>query len=145
MVKEDTTRKGRREILSALIDKAGKNIPVEGCDIFLFFEGSQEFETFSGSSRTRLANRFQGYLEEGIVDWIISQQHPAVIEDIEYMTNEPGKDERNFVMVPVTLKKEKRAIILLYTSKPKQDFTAKDLDRLSDAADGIARKIGKLK
>ena len=145
MAKEDKTRKGRREILSALTDKAGKYIPVEGCDIFLFFEGSQEFETFSGSSRSRLAARFRGYLEEGIVDWIISQQHPAVIEDLESVTAEPGKDERNYVMVPVALKKEKRAMILLYTSKPKQDFTAKDLDRLSETADGIARKIEKLK
>lgn len=123
----------RPEKLTALIDRAGKIVPVQYADVFCIEEGSDKYQAISGRENERFEESFLNHLEEGIVDWAFAENRPVVIEDLEFVGS-PG-DERNFIIIPLHPDPEVNCILMVHTSKPKSSFTNDDLDRLVDVMD----------
>ena len=123
-------------ILSELEKYAGKVIPFEESDIFLFDQNTGKISSISKRAGKKLKQRILGFLEEGIIDWVIEEKRAVVIEDFETIGGESrGGKERNFVLVPLIFRGKKHAVFALYTSKPKHEFTNQDLELLTALAD----------
>jgi len=124
------------EILSALQEYAVKIIPFEESDIFLFDQNTGKISSISKSAGQKLKQEISGFLEEGIIDWVIEEKRAVVIEDFETIGGESREgQERNFVLVPLIFRGKEHAIFALYTSKPKHEFTNQELELLTLLAD----------
>lgn len=131
-----------REILSALQKYAGKIIPFEESDIFLINRNTGRVSSVSKSAGKNLEQKISGFLEEGIIDWVIEEKRAVVIEDFETIGGKSSyEQERNFVLVPLIFRGKEYSIFALYTSKPKQEFTNQDLELLTLLADREATAI----
>jgi len=120
------------EIFSALREAAGKIVPIDEADIYLIDSNSEKFITVSEEKSRWLDNRMVNFLEEGIVDWVIEEEHAVVIDDLEHVTAaEDQDDERNFILIPFLFAGSGRGIFVIYTPKPKRDFTGWDLEQLT--------------
>ena len=117
------------EILAALREIAGKIIPVEECNIFLFEKKTNTVSTITESDGQALMQKVSGYLEEGIIDWVFDEGRAVIIEDFETIGGEQ-KSEKNVVFVPLLLHGNERGMFVLYTPKPKHEFTHQDLELL---------------
>jgi len=125
------TAKTPAEILSALNVLAEKILPITGSDIFVIEPKSGALVSLKKESDIQFFNKIQEYLEEGIIDWIIDEKHPVIIEDLKSSGESPEVNEGNFVFVPFVLEGEVNGIYVVYTSKPKHSFTQNDIELLS--------------
>jgi len=130
------------ELLADVRKKAGKILPVEVCELYVFSEESGNFSALSKKD-TWLNMRFQSFLEEGIVDWVFEEKRSVIIEDLDYVAQDAVQEERNFVIVPLIYRGIKCGIFIIYTPKPKTEFTGSDIERLTEFGDKIAQNLNK--
>jgi len=119
-------------ILKTLTDITKQVLPVIESDIFMFDEKTNDYKSLVFKDRhSPLYNVVKNYIEEGIVNWVIEEKRSVVVSDIETIYNEAESGtERNYVFVPLFVLSEGVGIYVIYTSKPKNEFTKQDLDIL---------------
>jgi len=136
MAREIKKAGSREEILSVLREFAGKIIPVKASSILIAEKEEYRIIKIDKKSDQLLKDDFNSFIEEGIIDWVMEENRPVVIED--YETIGGGFEiieEKNIVLVPLTFQGNKQGVLLLYTSKPKDEFTNRDLELLSALSD----------
>jgi len=119
-----------REILADFMKSAGKIIPLTYGEIYILKEGSEIFSALSGRKNSWFDSCMQKHVEEGIVDWAIAERRPIIIEDLDFVPKDTSEEERNFVIVPLELTGKDRGVFLIYTVKPKNEFTSSDMDKM---------------
>ncbi|KPK90156.1 hypothetical protein AMJ80_08810 [bacterium SM23_31] len=120
------------KIISALQEYAKKIIPFEESDIYLIDRNTGKISSVSKRTGQKMKQKISGFLEEGIIDWIIEEKRAVVIEDFETISGESRQgQERNFVIIPLIFRGKEYAVFVLYTSKPKQEFTNQELELLT--------------
>lgn len=134
------------EILSALRKLKGKIIPVERSNIYLIKKSTAGLLPVFKEKDPELESKVTAYMEEGIIDWIFEEKRVVIIEDLETVGGDKQKtDERNLVVIPLYIKSNKRGLFVLYTSKPKHEFTPHDLESLEQLSGIGVDMIGKYK
>ena len=119
------------EILSALRKLKGNIIPVERSNIYVLKKSSADLLPVFKDKDQVLEDKISAYMEEGIIDWIFEEKRVVIIEDLETVGGDKQNiDERNLVVIPLNLKSDRRGLFVLYTSKPKHEFTTHDLESL---------------
>lgn len=130
-------------ILKTLSDITRQVMPVLESDIFMFDEKANDYKSLIFKDRnSRLYKVVKNYIEEGIVNWVIEEKRSVVVSDIETIYNEGESGmERNYVFVPLFVLSEGVGMYVIYTSKPKSEFTKQDLDILDIIAEQAAIAI----
>ena len=126
-------------IVSTLIELTRQVIPVIESNIFLFEGATNRVLPLSAKGSPRLQQEAQHQIEEGIVDWVISEKKTVVIPDLEYTT--AGSSSRNFVIVPLLVRGQGIGIYLIHTVKSQPDFSNQDLQLLSVLANQAAAGV----
>jgi signal transduction histidine kinase len=126
-------------IVSTLIELTRQVIPVIESNIFLFEGATNRVLPLSAKGSPRLQQEAQHQIEEGIVDWVISEKKTVVIPDLEYTTG--GSSSRNFVIVPLLVRGQGIGIYLIHTVKSQPDFSNQDLQLLSVLANQAAAGV----
>lgn len=142
MAREIKNARNREEIFSVLSEFAGKIIPVKESCILIAEKEEYGIMNIDKKGNRILGDEFKSFVEEGIIDWVMEENRPVVIENFETVgSGFETEKERNIVLVPLTFHGNKRGILLLYTSKQKDEFTNRDLELLSALSDRVELKL----
>ncbi|MCH8285969.1 GAF domain-containing protein [candidate division KSB1 bacterium] len=146
MTKAVQQKDNPKEILSALRNLEGNLIPVERSNIYLLKKNTTGLSPVFEDKDSGLESKLTAYIEEGIIDWIFEENRVVIIEDLDTVGGDKQKtDERNLIIIPLYLKSDDRGLFVLYTSKPKHEFTPHDIESLEKLSDIGIDMIGKNK
>jgi len=128
------------DILIALMDLSRRIIDYESCGVFSCEEEDGELEPMALRGREDLLReRVENQRQEGVIHWVLREQRrPVVIDDMETVDRDGG-EERNFVIIPLSVRGKQIGIYVLHCRK--QDFTAGEIDMLGVLANQTAVAI----
>jgi signal transduction histidine kinase len=118
-----------QDILAALMDLSGRFLPYEGCGVFALGEGGQTLEAMATRGDGRIEERVRAQWEDGIIDWVLRERRPVVIEDMETV-EQPGVEECCTVLTPLSVRGKEVGIYALYCRRPKDEFNSGEMDLL---------------
>ena len=92
-----------------------------------------------------LGQKIESLWEDGIIDWVLRERRPVIIEDMETL-DQPGVEEHTFVMIPLIVRGTQIGIYVLHCKKPRDSFTAGELELLGVLANhaGVAIEHSRL-
>lgn len=125
------------DILKSLMDLSARFLAYDSCGVFLLDPESQELQAVAMRGEERLKEQIQAQWEDGIIDWVLREGRPVVIEDMETV-DQPGVAERSFVLIPLLVRGKQLGIYSLHCRKAKDDFTAGEIDLLGVLANQTA-------
>ena len=130
------------DILDALMDLSNRFVPYETCGMFVLEEEGNKLEV--GASRgmdvPTLQARVQSHWEDGIIDWVMRERRPVVIDDIDVLSRE-SSDPHCFVMIPLIVGGKKVGIFILHCAREKDDFTLGQVQLLDVLANQTAAAV----
>jgi two-component system NtrC family sensor kinase len=129
-------------ILNLLIDLTKQVIPVEESMIFEVGTESSDVKPFLESCTHYMLESCQRLLEEGILDWVISEKKTTVVPDLNALVGEAG--EKNFVVVPLILSNEVIGVYVIRMGKVRKALTDHELMLLGILANQAAVAIENL-
>lgn len=106
--------------------------PSTECNIFLYNKERNKLSPFIQSSHAAFDEIVNQQLEEGILDWVITEKKPVIIPDLS------AYGAMHFVIVPLLVRNEGMGVFILHTSKSQEEFTNHDLQLLSILANSAA-------
>jgi len=127
------------DILDALMNLSSRFVDYESCGVFLV-QDSDRLQAVALRGGERLRDQVNTQWEDGIIDWILREGRPVVIEDMETL-DQPGVDEWSFVVIPLIVRGKQIGIYILHCPKAKDDFTAGEIDLLGVLANQTAIAI----
>ena len=112
----------------------------DSCGVFALDDGSERLTQMSlRSGALDLEPQLQSQWEDGIIDWVLRERRPVIVEDMDTLTRDGG--EGSFVIVPLIVGGKKIGIYALYCRRPKDSFTAGELELLGVLANQTAVAI----
>jgi signal transduction histidine kinase len=118
-----------QDILAALMDLSGRFLPYEGCGVFALGQEGQTLEAMAARGDGRTEERVRAQWEDGIIDWVLRERRPVVIEDMETV-EQPGVEECCTVLAPLSVRGKEIGIYALYCRRPKDEFNSGEMDLL---------------
>jgi signal transduction histidine kinase len=134
-----STAERYEEIMSTLMDLTSKVIPVIECDIFLFEENQNNLQSISSKEDNKLELVAHAQLEEGIIDWVLSEKKVVVIPNLDALMADGT--HRNYVIVPLLLSNRPMGVFIIDTEKRQEEFSNQDLQLLSVLATQAAAGV----
>jgi signal transduction histidine kinase len=130
-----------KDILDSLMDLSKRFIDYESCGAFSLDERNESLKPMSLRDRDgRLEAQVQSQWEDGIIDWVLRERRPVVIDDMDTIDQQEGQ-ECSYVIVPLIVRGEKIGIFTLYCRKAKDTFTAGEIELLGVLANQSAVAI----
>ena len=127
-------------ILEALINLSGRFVDFQSCGVFLLDQEKEELQPVALRGSGQLVEQIKAQWEDGIVDWILREGRPVVIEAIETV-DQPGVAECSFVNIPLLVRGKQIGLYSLYCPRAKDEFTAGEIDLLGVLANQTAVAI----
>ena len=122
-----------KDILDQLMSLSGRVVPFEGAGVFALVEDGARLEAiFLGGDGELLQDRVRTQWEDGIVDWVLREGRPIVIDDPESFAG------HTFVFVPLRVRGKQIGLYALHCTKSKDDYTQSELDILGVLANQAA-------
>ncbi len=112
------------DILDSLMDLSNRFVPYETCGVFVLEEEGNKLDVVAsrGTDVPVLRARVQSHWEDGIIDWVMRERRPVVIDDIDALSRESSQP-RCFVMIPLIVGGKEVGIFILHCAREKDDFT----------------------
>lgn len=129
-----------RDIIAALMDLSGRFVEYASCGVFLWDQTRDELQPVALRGGDQLREQVRSQWEDGIIDWVMREGRPVVIEDMETV-DQPGVVERSFVIIPLRVRGKQLGIYTQYCLKAKDEFTAGEIDLLGVLANQTAIAI----
>ncbi len=125
------------DIIESLMDLSARCMPYESCCVFSLRQEGALLEVLAMRGSGRAEDCARAHWEDGIVDWVLREQRPVVVED---MSTLDGGDGRACCTVLTPLRVRGRCIGLyaLYCLRAKDEFTAAEMELLSVLASQTA-------
>ncbi|HJP34167.1 MAG TPA: HDOD domain-containing protein [Candidatus Latescibacteria bacterium] len=121
------------DILDQLISLSGRVVAYEGAGVFSLVDEDARLEAISLRGEGELLQaRVRTQWEDGIVDWVLREGRPIVIDDLE------SSDGHTFVFVPMRVRGKRIGLYALHCSRPKDDFTQSEIEMLAVLANQAA-------
>lgn len=121
------------DILTQLMNLSGRVVAYDGAGVFSLVEDGARLEAISLHGEGELLQaRVRTQWEDGIVDWVLREGHPIVIDDLE------SADGHTFVFVPLRVGGKKIGLYALHCAKPKDDYTQSEIEMLGVLANQAA-------
>ena len=122
-----------KDILDQLMSLSGRVVPFEGAGVFALVEDGARLEAISlRGDGELLQDRVRTQWENGIVDWVLREGRPIVIDDLESSAG------HTFVFVPIRVRGKQTGLYALHCTKSKDDYTQSELDMLGVLANQAA-------
>ncbi len=128
------------QIVDILANLVSKFIDYEALGIYLFSKAGSKLEPL-GSQPVRLYQAAQSQLEEGIVDWVISERRPVIVPWTESFGTVQKSRNKNLVIVPLIAGEEPLGVALMSTVRSADNFSSQDLKMLYFAVSHSAVSI----
>lgn len=123
-------------IITTLIELTQQVIPVNEAGIFLFDSTAKHLLPLTAHGSQKLVDEAQQQLESGIVDWLFAEKKTVVIPDLSKLIEDGSS--RNYVLVPLILRRQGIGIYLIQTAKKQEEFSHQDVQLLSVLANQAA-------
>lgn len=123
-------------IITTLIELTQQVIPVVEAGIFLFDSSAKHLLPLTAHGSQKLVDEAQQQLESGIVDWLFAEKKTVVIPDLSKLIEDGSS--RNYVLVPLILRRQGIGIFLIHTEKKQEEFSHQDVQLLSVLANQAA-------
>ncbi|MFZ4619138.1 MAG: ATP-binding protein [Bacteroidota bacterium] len=123
-------------IITTLIELTQQVIPVNEAGIFLFDASAKRLLPLTAHGSQKLVDEAQQQLESGIVDWLFAEKKTVVIPDLSKLIEDGSS--RNYVLVPLILRRQGIGIFLIQTAKKQEEFSHQDVQLLSVLANQAA-------
>lgn len=117
------------DILASLINLSGRFIESLSCGVFSLDEDQGRLKPLTLRGAPGLAERLEAQWEDGIIDWVLREGRPVVIEDMETV-EQRDVAEHCMVVVPMIVRGKQVGIYALYCRRAKDEFTAGEIDLL---------------
>ena len=128
-------------IIDALMDLSKRFVGYEGCGVFALREEESVLDPLAVRSvGGQLEKQVRSQWEDGIIDWVFRERRPVVIEDIDTVDREDGR-ESSFVIIPLIVGGKRIGIYSLYCRRAKDEFTSGELELLGVLANQTAVAI----
>jgi len=128
------------DILAALMDLSSRFLPYEGCGVFALDPEGQTLKMMAARGDSRTEERVRTQWQDGIIDWVLRERRPVVVEDMETV-EQPDVKECCTVLVPLSVRGEQIGIYALYCRRSKDEFTSGEMDLLGVLANQTAIAI----
>ena len=125
------------DIISALMDLSARFFPSESCGVFSFGGGDMKLDVLSTRGDQRIVQCVRAQCDDGIVDWVLRGQCPVVVEDMSTVEHS-GMETCSVVLVPLKVRARNIGLYGLYCRRPKDAFTAGEMELLSVLANQTA-------
>ena len=127
------------DILDSLMDLSGRFIDYESCGVFALEEEGARLQPMAlrGAESSSLQERIREQWDDGIIDWVLREAHPVVIDDMDSLTQDQHAS-RSFVIIPLMVGGKQVGIFTLYCRRPKDDFTLGEIELLGVLANQTA-------
>ena len=125
------------DIISALMDLSARFLPSESCGVFSLGGKDLEMEVLSTRGDQRVVQCVQGQCDDGIIDWVLREQRPVVVEDMSTV-GQSGMETCSVVLVPLRVRARNIGLYGLYCRRPKDAFTVGEMGLLSVLANQTA-------
>ena len=121
------------DILDQLMSLSGRVVAFQGAGGFSLLEDGARLEAISlrGAGQV-LQGRVRTQWEDGIVDWVLREGRPIVIDDLE------SSEGHTFVFVPLRVGGKRIGLYALHCARPKDDFTQGEIEMLGMLANQAA-------
>jgi signal transduction histidine kinase len=123
-------------IITTLIELTEQVIPVLEAGVFLFDSSAKHLRPLTSHGSEKLVKEAQQQLESGIVDWLFAEKKTVVIPDLSWMMEDGSA--RNYVLVPLILRRQGFGIYLIHTEKKQDQFSHQDIQLLTVLANQSA-------
>jgi len=104
-------------------------------------ETSSSSEETSCSSALTFQARVQAQWDDGIIDWVLREGRPVVIDDMESVQAKNRRAAWSSVVIPLMVGGKKIGVFTLYCRKAKDDFTLGEIELLGVLANQTAAAI----
>ena len=128
------------DILNSLMDLSQRFVACESCGVFAIDEERGVLRPLSLHGTPGLQERLAAHWEDGIIDWILREKRPVVIEDMATV-EQSVVAEHSTVVAPLIVRGEQIGVCALYCPRAKDEFTAGELDLLGVLASQAAIAI----
>lgn len=127
--------KDTHEIESKMIELICLILPVDKCNILLWDESKHRLQYLPSDQKSEFDDAVNNLAEEGIIDWIISEQKAAIIPDLWHSSvfseNACGDEKKNFIIIPLIQSTEDYGIVMLRTTLSKEEISQKQIGLIS--------------
>jgi signal transduction histidine kinase len=121
------------DILDQLMSLSGRVVPFDGAGVFSLVEDGAGLEAISlRGAGELLQERVRKHWDDGIVDWVLRESRPIVIDDLE------SSDGHTFVFVPLRVRGKQIGLYALHCPKPKDEYTRSEINMLGVLANQAA-------
>ena len=130
------------DILDALMDLSIRFVPYETCGVFVLEQKGSKLKVVAsrGTDVPSLQECVQSHWEDGIIDWVMRERRPVVIDDIDVLSQESSQP-RCFVMIPLIVGGVELGIFILHCAREKDDFTLGQVQLLDVLANQTAAAV----
>jgi signal transduction histidine kinase len=129
------------DILGSLMELSGRFVDYRSCGVFSLDQEGLRLEPMAGRGEEQLLHqRVQAQWDDGIIDWVLRERRPVVIEDIETLARADQR-EHSFVFIPLLVVGKQIGLYALHCSKGKDEFTFGELELLGVLANQAAVAI----
>ena len=125
------------DILEALMDLSARFLPSQSSAVFSFSEGDSSLSVLLTRGGERVVECVRDQINDGIIDWVLREQHPVVVEDMQTVEQEEVTI-CSVVLVPLRVRGKDVGLYALYCGRPKDAFTAGEMELLSVLANQTA-------
>tara|TARA_Y100001978_G_scaffold83446_1_gene74879 strand:- start:9990 stop:11453 length:1464 start_codon:yes stop_codon:yes gene_type:complete len=125
------------DIISALMDLSARFLPSQSCGVFSLGGGDMKLDVLYTRGDQRIVQCVQAQCDDGIVDWVLRGQRPVVVEDMSTVEHS-GMETCSVVLVPLRVRARNIGLYGLYCRRPKDAFTAGEMELLSVLANQTA-------
>ena len=128
------------DILEALMDLSARFLPSQSSAVFSFSEGDSSLSVLLTRGGERVVECVRDQINDGIIDWVLREQHPVVVEDMQTVEQEEVTI-CSVVLVPLRVRGKDVGLYALYCGRPKDAFTAGEMELLSVLANQTAMAL----
>ncbi|MEE2657943.1 MAG: ATP-binding protein [Candidatus Latescibacterota bacterium] len=132
------------DILSSLMSLSSRVVPFDSSGVFAIVEEGQRLEAIAlqGEAQEALQRQVRTQWEDGIIDWVLRERRPVVIDDLE---SSGGADlnapEKSFFIIPLRVRGKDIGFFALHSPRGKGGFTQAEIEMLGVLANQSAAAI----
>ena len=117
------------DILASLIDLSGRFVEYLSCGVFALDEQEARLVPLTLRGAPGLVEHLEAQWEDGIIDWVMREARPVVIEDMGTI-EQLNVAKRSTVVVPMIVRGKQIGVYALYCSRAKDEFAAGEIELL---------------
>ena len=118
-----------KDILASLIDLSGRFVEYLSCGVFALDEQEARLVPLTLRGAPGLVEHLEAQWEDGIIDWVMREARPVVIEDMGTI-EQLNVAKRSTVVVPMIVRGKQIGVYALYCSRAKDEFAAGEIELL---------------